>query len=118
MQGVPPLLEAHVSAAAQHSDAAEPTDARLNKVYGARASYINNTLMSGDAEYLHYFCIWLVVFAAVIYSLHRIMKSTMTSKQSKQACEQLERAFSLPEETTNYAELAASHPESSKAADL
>ena len=52
-------------------------------MYGARASYINNTLMSGDAEYLHYFCIWLVVFAAVIYSLHRIMKSTMTSKQSK-----------------------------------
>lgn len=74
VQGVPPLLEAHVSAAATHTDAAEPTDARLNKVYGARASYINNTLMSGDAEYLHYFCIWLVVFAAVIYSLHRIMK--------------------------------------------
>ena len=86
VKGVPPLLEAHVSAAAQDTSGASPTDARLNKVYGARASYINNTLMH-DTEYLHYFGIWLIVFAMVIYSLHRVMRSTLSSKQSKQACE-------------------------------
>lgn len=90
------MLEAFVETAIS-----EPTnmeDARLNKVYGARGSHIANTLLT-DSEYLHYFLIWIVVFAAVIFSLHKIMKSTMTTKQSNQARKELERAFSMPSAT-------------------
>ena len=54
-------------------------EAIVNEVFGARASYIANTLLT-DSEQLHYFCIWLVVFAIVIFGLHKLMKSTMTSK--------------------------------------
>mmetsp|Transcript_951 Transcript_951/g.1307 ORF Transcript_951/g.1307 Transcript_951/m.1307 type:complete len:95 (-) Transcript_951:231-515(-) len=73
-QGIPPLLEASVSQATQQQAAGQnPTDLRLNKVYGSRGSYIANTLLT-DTEYLHYFCIWIVVFAAIIFSLHKLMK--------------------------------------------
>ena len=112
VQGVPSFLEAAVeSSQSQHEQ--QVTEARLNKVYGVRASYIANTILN-DSEHLYYFCIWLMVFATVIFGLHKLMKSTMTTKQSKEARQELDRAFSVENESATgrssvYSELAASN---------
>ena len=81
------------------------TETRINKVYGARASYIANTLMT-DADWLQYFFVWMVVFCTVIFGLNRLMKSALEVKQGVAAKEKLEKAFGEPEDLSVYSELA------------
>ena len=78
---------------------------RINKVYGARSSYIANTLLTDD-EYLNCFLIWALVFGAVIYGLNKIMKANLQAKPASKAIERLE-AFSETEESASYNHMPA-----------
>lgn len=78
---------------------------RINKVYGARSSYIATALLTDD-EYLNCFVVWAFVFTTVIYGLHRVMKSNLQTKSASKTVERLE-AFSVTEESTGYNQMAA-----------
>ena len=46
---------------------------RINKVYGARASYIANTLLT-DTEYTNIIFLWAVVFAGILLALNKMVR--------------------------------------------
>lgn len=99
------LVEATLDQVATPTKKSEEGVKRVNKVYGARSSYIANALLSDD-EYLNCFVIWAAVFTVIIYGLNKLMKASLQTKSANKAVERLE-AFSLPAESTGYKEMPA-----------
>ena len=102
------------------TDNPDREETRINKVYGARAAYIANTLLT-DTEYTNVIFLWAVAFAGIILGLNKLVRSGTSLKVDfrKSACEaegeetgvkqRLEAAFSMgdTDELEKYAEMPA-----------
>ena len=89
------FVEATLETSEGASADASTGDKRINKVYGARGSYIANTLLT-DSEYINYVLVWAVVFTILIIGARRIMQTALEQKQVR---DKLDQAFDVPVET-------------------